>query len=72
MVMDLFNSYNNINIFLERPEDEFEPTGRFQNQQESLEMDKKIKGILDDNHIPYHTVTVGKEAVREIIEILKK
>tara|TARA_B110000503_G_scaffold26884_1_gene42564 strand:+ start:1965 stop:2516 length:552 start_codon:yes stop_codon:yes gene_type:complete len=71
MVLDLFKSYENINIFLDRPEDEFEETGRFQSHQESLEMDNKIKKILDTNNILYHTITVGEESVKEILEIIK-
>lgn len=72
MVLDLFNSYQNINIFLERPEDGFEGVGRFQNHIESLEIDKKIKAILDTNNIQYHTITVGEETVQNIIEVLTK
>ena len=71
MVLDLFNSYENINIFLERPEKQFQQEGRFQTQEESEEVDKKIKEVLDTNEIPYHTVKVGKTTITDIIEIIR-
>jgi len=37
-----------------------------------LEIDKIIKGILDDNNVPYHIVKVGKHTVKEIMKILGK
>ena len=70
MVLDLFNSYNNINIFLERPEKEFQVEGRFQDQDESLMLDNKLKDILYMYNIPYHSVTVGENTVSDIMKLL--
>lgn len=72
MVMELFNSYENVNIFLERPEKQFEQEGRFQNKEESEEVDNKIKKILEENEIPYHNVKVNNDTVKDIIKILKE
>ena len=70
MVLDLFNSYDNINIFLERPEKEFQVEGRFQDQDESLMLDNKLKDILYMYNIPYHSVTVGENTVSDIMKLL--
>ena len=70
MVLDLFKSYENINIFLERPEKEFEVEGRFQSQDESLKLDNKLKDILYMYNIPYHSVTVGENTVSDIMKLL--
>lgn len=72
MVLELFNSYDNVNIFLERPEKEFQQEGRFQSEGESEKYDKIIKQILDDNEIPYHTVKVGDKTLNKIIEIIRE
>lgn len=66
MVLDVFNKYENINIFLDRPDD-FEDNGRFQNKEQSLSFDKKIKGILDDNKISYRTLKVNDQTIDFIL-----
>lgn len=71
MVLELFNSYENINIFLDRPDRQFQQDGRFQSQTESLEYDEKIKKVLEDNDIPYHNVKVGDNELRRIIEVIR-
>lgn len=70
MVMELFSSYDNINILLENTENKFEFEGRLQNYNESLIFDNKIKKMLDDFVIPYKKVMVGENTIKEIIEIL--
>jgi hypothetical protein len=70
MVLDLFNHYDNINIFLERPEKEFQVEGRFQDQDESLMLDNKLKDILYMYNIPYHSITVGENTVSDIMKLL--
>jgi len=71
MVLELFNSYENINIFLDRADRQFQQEGRFQSQTESLEYDEKIKKVLEDNDIPYHNVKVGDNELRQIIEVIR-
>ena len=71
MVLELFNSYENVNIFLDRVDKKFQQEGRFQTEDESEKYDEIIKKILDDNKIPYHTVKVGDHSLRRIIEIIR-
>jgi hypothetical protein len=57
---------------LERSDGNHNEKERYQTLNESLEIDRIIKGILDDNNIPYHIVKVGKNTVKEIMKILGK
>lgn len=69
MVVDIFNKYQNINIFLERPYD-FQADGRFHNMDQSIEYDNKIKEILKRYNIEYHTLKVNNETINNIIRLL--
>lgn len=69
MVIDVFNKYENINIFLERPDD-FQEDGRFQNKEESLMFDSKIKSILDNNSIEYRTLQVNDLTIEFILKFV--
>ena len=70
LVIDLHKKYDNINILLERGETTHNNNERFQNFEESLEIDKLCKRILDENNIPYHIVKVGKNTVKDILKLL--
>lgn len=69
-VVEMFKAYDTINIFIERPED-FQENGRKHDIEESLVLDKRIKGLLNDNGIEFHTVTAHPEIVSEIYDIIK-
>jgi len=70
MILELHNKYDNINILLERANGVHNDEERFQNYEESLVIDDLCKKILDENNIPYHTVKVGKNTVKEILKLL--
>ena len=70
MILELHNKYDNINILLERANGVHNDEERFQNYEESLMIDKLCKKVLDENNIPYHTVKVGKNTVKEILKLL--
>ena len=71
LVVDLHKKYDNINILLERAETIHNDDERFQNLQESLEIDKLCKKILDEHNIPYHVVKVNEKSVKNILKLLK-
>lgn len=55
-ILKTFNSYNNFNmVVLRNKKQTYEQTGRKQNFEESLEKDKEILKLLDDNKIIYGT-----------------
>jgi len=70
MILELHNKYDNINILLDRAEGVHNEEERFQDYEESLVIDDLCKKILDENNIPYHTVKVGKNTVKEILKLL--
>ena len=71
MIVDLHKKYDNINILLERTDEgKHNDDERYQTLQESLEIDKLCKTILDENNIPYHIVKVGKNTVKDILKLL--
>ena len=71
MVLDVFNQYDNINIVLERTEGKHNDDERYQNLEQSKELDKVIENSLITNSIQYHTVKVGKNSVKDILKIIK-
>jgi deoxyadenosine/deoxycytidine kinase len=70
LILDLHSKYNNINIFLKRNTSKFNhnPVERYQDLEESMKIDNKIKNILDNNNIPYTEINVGKKTVNKIIK----
>jgi len=68
-----FNTYDNINIFLER-ELEYDENGRVQTEDEANRIEKKIKKYLDDNNYPYITIKSkkGLSTSKKIIKYLEK
>ena len=69
-VIHLHKQYDSINILLERGETQHNDDERFQNYEQSLEIDKLCKKILDDNGFQYHTIKVGKNSVKDILKII--
>ena len=70
-IISLFKKYNNLNIYLKRGENAFENHGRFQNYQESVAIDEKIKKLLLDNNISFTELSINSSIVDEIYKIIK-
>ena len=74
-VMDVFNSYNNINFLILRTKP-YNPTGRHQDEQGACELKDNIRAMLHDRSIEYGTITGDVDgydtAVREILGVLGK
>lgn len=51
LVLDQFNQFNNINYFIERDQS-YNPKGRMQTMEESMQLDSRIKEILGEYNIP--------------------
>jgi hypothetical protein len=69
-IISLHNKYDNVNIFLERDELKFEDEGRYQNLEQSKEIDKRLKEILIKNNINFHTFPT-ESATQQILELIK-
>jgi DNA replication protein DnaC len=52
LVFEIFNSYTNINYFLDTNEN-YEQYGRIQSHIEALDKSQEIKEMLEDNQVPF-------------------
>lgn len=69
-ILSLHNKYDNLNIVLERDDNRFEDSGRYQNLEESKILDQRFIQLLNQNNLPYHTVKI-ETAVQQILELLE-
>jgi hypothetical protein len=72
LIISIWNSYETINIFLERDLEKhpYQEYGRKESLSEALNKDKEILDMLIKNKIPYHKVKVGENTVQEIMELI--
>jgi len=66
LVLELHNSYNSINYFLERGTTEYNTKERYQSLEDSLVLDSKIKQMLMDNDINYQSIIMDKNPSKQI------
>ena len=72
LTIDLFKSYNNLNILLERStEREYQKYGRTQTEAESKELDADAKELLLKNNIDFHTIKVIDDIVQDILKLIE-
>lgn len=72
-VLDVFNSYDNINIFLKRNSDiEYVQTGRNENEQQAKAKDVETFEFLMNHNIPVYVVQAGRGAGAECFDIIKQ
>lgn len=71
LTVKLFNSYDNLNIFLERDKNqEFQSYGRNQNFDEAINKDKEIRELLINHNIPFVSVTVTPDIIDDLYRIV--
>lgn len=68
-VKEMFMSYDNINVFLERVKP-YNPNGRNQTFEEATSIDAQIKQFLEDHNIPYLTVPADADAPQRILDLI--
>jgi len=71
MVLDTFNQYDNINIVLDRADGVHNNDERYQNLEESKELDIVIENSLMENNIPFHKIKVNDNTVDNIMKLVK-
>lgn len=71
MVLDTFNQYDNINIVLDRADGVHNNDERYQNLEESKELDVVIENSLIENNIPFHKIKVDDGTVDNIMKLVK-
>lgn len=74
MIMERMSEFQNIYIYLERNDDyPFEKEGRVHNEEQSREIDGKLKELMDSMGIEYISVKSDKSNIGKIIEyVLQK
>lgn len=69
-VWDLFKKYKSLNILLTRDDTTFNENGRFQDLQESKEIDLDIKQTLTTNNIPFVEFSVNTNTPLDIFKYI--
>lgn len=69
-LLEVFNSYNNINIYLNRVDRPFQQDGRVHDEAESRKIDIAIKHMLDKYGMKYLEVDAHESEVDRIIEYI--
>ena len=67
VVMNCYNSFENINYFLTR-DTPYSEVGRHETEEESDELSKVLKNILDTRNIEYTSIASNKNNYRKIAE----
>lgn len=73
LVQEVFNSYNNVNIVLERDPSTYSGLGRSQTIDEAAHIDDLVVAMLDEFNIPYDRLRVGSDdSVAEVLDLLSR
>jgi hypothetical protein len=70
MVLDIHLQYNNINILLKRGNGVHNEKERYQNLEQSIDLDNRIKNMLDENKLEYTEIEVNDDTVNNILKFL--
>jgi hypothetical protein len=68
LIINCYNEFKNINIFLDRGSFKYEQEGRIETEEQSLKIDVILKELLNKFNIPY---TIFKSSVSEIDNMIE-
>ena len=70
-IIELFNSYENINFLIKRTVNEFKDTGRFHDKNESVKIDNEILQLLMKNKITFSNLDIDyDDPIKKILKVL--
>lgn len=69
LIINEFKRHNNLNFFINRTKP-FNPKGRNQTEEESIQASKEIKTILDELEIPYLIIDGDVKGIEKIYNIV--
>ncbi|USN14263.1 hypothetical protein PAPPERLAPAPP_00300 [Brevundimonas phage vB_BpoS-Papperlapapp] len=69
-VFDLFDSYENVNVWLDRPASAYQTYGRHHNEAEALEVDQKLLALLGDR-IDFRT-TADESTPQRVVKFIQE
>jgi hypothetical protein len=70
-IVNLFKKYNNLNILLRRDDSTYDENGRFQNLEQSKQIDNTIKEKLEKLDLPYVEFDVCKNTALQIFNYIQ-
>lgn len=70
-ILEWYNKFQNINIYLTRGDFEYEQAGRIQTESEARQIDVDLQQILDSNGIDYVVFKSHQAVVDDIVEYIK-
>ena len=70
-VMDVFNSYNNVNILVVRDKP-YNKTGRLENEQEACNLKSDIEKMLQDKNITYSSISGNIHGYQAVVKAILK
>ena len=70
LLIEINNKYDNINILLDRTKGIHNDIERYQNLEESIELDREIENTLIQHSLPYHKIKVDDQTVNNIVDLL--
>jgi uncharacterized protein YozE (UPF0346 family) len=70
MILSKMSEFDNIYIFLERGDYPFEETGRIHNYEQSLQIEKELRLLLDELNIPYKAYKSDKDNIPAMLEYI--
>ncbi|MFA5651885.1 MAG: AAA family ATPase [Candidatus Paceibacterota bacterium] len=71
LVLEEFNRFNNVNVFLKRDK-KYNPNGRLQTRDQAVQKDKEILDLLSFHNISFMTFEGKKQSASIIADILKR
>lgn len=71
-ILDLFKQYDSLNIFLNRNDSTYDQNGRFQDLNESKQIDEEIKHKLVSNNIDFIEFNVNQQTSLDIFNYITK
>jgi hypothetical protein len=67
---DVFDSYDNLNIYLERSDQiPYIQAGRNQDEDTARQIDRDVRLYLEDTNVPFTVIEAGDGAAEEILDI---
>lgn len=70
MILKCFSQFNNINIFLERGNFNYEPQGRIQTEDEAKEIDIILKSMMEKNNIDFEIFKSDPGIINDICKYI--
>lgn len=72
LILEVFNSYNNINLMIEREPAYYAQLGRSQTLDQATNVDAVVVELLSELGIPYQTIKAGKNDAADVLYSIVK